>query len=118
MLEQPFLVSNQDDLERLYLQIAEIDFLAWVRQQRPNSKWVVDLVTNVTWFVWKLRDHPIGRGKYLPHYLVENRGIDALENNYKTGKPYQDNLCFFRCLTLHNGCHTKNLERDTKHYYQ
>ena len=27
VLEQPFLVSNQDDLERLYQQIAEIDFL-------------------------------------------------------------------------------------------
>ena len=27
-------------------------------------------------------------------------------------------ICFFRCLALHNGCHTKNLERDTKHYYQ
>ena len=45
------MVSNQDDLERLYQQIAEIDYLEWVRQQRPNSKWVVDLVTDVTWFV-------------------------------------------------------------------
>ena len=78
----------------------------------------MDLVTNVTWFVWKLRDYPIGRGKNLPHYLVENRGIIPLENDKNTGKPYQDNLCFFRCLALHNGCHTKNLERDTKHYYQ
>ena len=25
----------------------------------------------------------------------------------------QDNLCFFRCLVVHNGCHTKNLEGDT-----
>ena len=51
VLEQPFLISSPDDLERLYQQIAEIDYLEWVRQQRPNSKWVVDLVTNVTWFV-------------------------------------------------------------------
>ena len=71
VLEQPFLISDQDDLERLYQWIAQIDFLKWLRQQRPNSKWVVDLITNVTWFVWKLRDHPIGRGKSLPHYLVE-----------------------------------------------
>ncbi|CAH3027124.1 unnamed protein product, partial [Porites evermanni] len=118
VLEQPFLISSPDDLERLYQQIAEIDFLEWVRQQRPNSKWVVDLITNVTWFVWKIRDHPIGRGKYLPGYIADNYGLDALENNAKTGKPYEDNLCFFRCLALHNGCHTKNLERDTKYYYQ
>ena len=108
VLEQPFLVSNQDDLERLYQQIAEIDFL----------EWVVDLVTNVTWFVWKLRDHPIGRGSHLPGYIAENHGITPLDRNRNTGKLYKDNLCFFRCLALHNGCHTKNLERDTKHYYQ
>ena len=51
VLEQPFLISSPDDLECLYQQIAEIDYLEWVQQQRPNSKWVVDLVTNVTWFV-------------------------------------------------------------------
>ena len=118
VLEQPFLISSPDDLERLYQQIAEIDYLEWVRQQRPNSKWVVDLITNVTWFVWKIRDHPIGRGKYLPGYIAENRGIDAVKNNANTGKPYEDKLCFFRCLALHNGCHTRNLKRDTQYYYQ
>ena len=118
VFEQPFLVSNREDLERLYEEISKIDFLQWVRQQRPNSKCVVDLVTNVTWFVWKIREHPIGRGKNLPANIAENRGIDALENDSNTGKPYEDHLCFFRCLALHNGCHTKNLERDTKYYYE
>ena len=118
VLEQPFLISSPDDLERLYQQIAEIDFLEWVRQQRPNSKWVVDLVTNVTWFVWKIRDHPIGRGKYLPGYIVDNTGITPLDRDIRRGKPYEDHLCFFSCLTLHNGCHTRNLERDTQYYYQ
>ena len=78
----------------------------------------MDLVTNITWFVTKLRHHPIGRGKYLPGYNVDNRGIEPLESNANTGKPYEDNLCFFHYLALHNGCHTKNLERDTKYYYQ
>ena len=118
VLEQPFLNSSPDDLERLYQQIAEIDYLEWVRQQRLNSKWVVDLVPNVTWFVWKIRDHPISRGKYLPGYIVDNTGITPLDRNIQRGKPYEDNLCFFRCLALHNGCHTKNLERDTQYYYQ
>ena len=72
----------------------------------------------MTWFVWKLRDHPIGCGSYLPGYIAENHGIAPLDCNHNTGKPYQDNLCFFPCLALHNGCHTKNLERDTKYYNQ
>ena len=54
VLEQPFLVSNREDLEHTIQEISNIDFLEWVRQQRPNSKWVVDMVTNVTWFVWKI----------------------------------------------------------------
>ena len=60
----------------------------------------------------------IGRGSHLPGYIAENHGIAALERNHNTGKPYEDNLCFFHCLALHNGCHTKNLERDTQYYYQ
>ena len=116
VLDQPFLVSNQDDLEQLYDQISNIDFLEWFRQQRPSSEWVVDLVTNVTCFVWKIRDHPNGRGKYLPGYAADNCGIEPLENNAKTGKPYKDNLCFVQSLALHNGCHTKNLERDAQYY--
>ena len=97
VLEQPFLISNQADLDRLYEQVNNIDFLEWIRQQRPNSKWVVDLVTNVA-FVWKIRDHPIGRGKYLPGYVVGNMGITPLDRNIQRGKPYEDNLCLFRCL--------------------
>ena len=118
VFEQPFLIATPDDLERAVQEINNIDFLEWVRQQRPNSKWVVDLVTNITWFITKIRDHPIGRGKYLPGYIVDNSGITPLDRNIQTGKPYEDNLCFFRCLALHNGYHTKNLERDTQYYYQ
>jgi len=72
----------------------------------------------LTWFVRKIHDHPIGQGKYLPGYIVENCGIIPLDRNIQRGKPYEDNLCFFRSLALHNGCHTKNLERDTKYCYQ
>ena len=57
--------------------------------------------------MWKIRDHPIGHEAFLPTYIGENH------RNRNTGKPYDDNFCFFRCLALHNGCHTKNLERDT-----
>ena len=55
--------------------------------------------------------HLIGRGSHLLGYIAENHGIAPLDRNHNTGKPYQDNLRFFHCLTLHNGCHTKNLEQ-------
>jgi hypothetical protein len=34
--------------------------LEYIRQQRPDTKWVVHLLTNVTFYVNKLFDHPIG----------------------------------------------------------
>lgn len=69
----------------------------------------MEQVTNVTFFVTKLRDHPIGQGKILPHYIVENRGIVPLDRGKNNNKPYKDNLCFFRALALHNGCTWKIL---------
>ena len=60
---------------------------------------------------------PIGRGKIagrLPKWLVENRGLDALEKDQQTGKLYADHLCYFRCLARYRGCGLKNLERKTR----
>ena len=118
LFESPFQITTAADLQQVREALQNIDILEWVRQQRPNSKWIVDQVTNITFFITKLRGHPIGRGQNLPHYIVENRGLESLENNFQTGKPYKDNLCFFRALAVHNGCHPKNLERDAKHYYE
>ena len=118
VFEEPFQMTTAADLQQVREALLNLDVLEWVRQPRPNSKLVVEQVTNITFFVTKLRGHPIGRGQSLPHKIVENRGIDALDSNRQTGKVYNDNLCFFRALALHNGCHTKSLERDAKHYYE
>ena len=40
VLEQPFLESRPDNLELLSQVINNIHFLEWIRQQRPNSKWI------------------------------------------------------------------------------
>ena len=118
LFESPFQIATAPDLQQVRDALRDIDVLEWERQQRPNSKWVVEKVTNITFFITKVRGHPIGRGKNLPHYIVENRGIEALKCNKNNGKLYNDNMCFFRALALHNGCHLKNVERDTQHYYE
>jgi hypothetical protein len=38
--------------------------LEYIRQQGPDTKWVVHLLTNVTFYVNKLFDHPIGARPY------------------------------------------------------
>ena len=92
--------------------------LEWARQQRPNSKWIVVEITNATVYVSKLRGHPIGKSTRLPLYVLNNPTILSLDCNNQTGRPYEDNLCFFRCLAAHRGCHPNNLERDTQHFYE
>ena len=118
VFEEPFQISTAADLQSVHQALQNLDVLEWVRQRRPNSKWVVEQVTNVTFFTTKLRGHPIGRSTDLPSYLTDNGGLLPLDRNHQTGKVYTDNLCFFRALALHNGCHPKNLERDAKHYYE
>ena len=118
LFEEPFLISNAQDLHQVYDALGNVDILEWIRQKRPNSKWVVGWVTNATFYVTKVRDHPIGYSLLLPPYILNNKAIVSLECDKNTGRPYQDQLCFFRCLALHNGCHLKNMERDTKHYFE
>ena len=89
VFEELFQINTAADLQQVREALLNLDVLEWVRQRRPNSKWVVEQVTN------KLRGHPIGRGTYLPSYLAENHGLVALNRNHNNGKVYGDNLCFF-----------------------
>ena len=107
LFETPFQIATRPDLQQVRDTLLDVDVLEWARLQRPNSKWIVGKVTNITFFITKVRGHPIGRGKNLPHYIIENRGLEALNCNKNNGKLYNDNLCFFRALALHNGCHPK-----------
>ena len=50
--------------------------------------------------------------------MLENPAVVSLDCNEHTGLPYEDKLCFFRCLALHRGCHAHNLERNTQHYLE
>jgi hypothetical protein len=50
--------------------------LEYIRQQRPDTKWVVHLLTNVTFYVNKLFDHPILKNKPQPRPIT-----DSIYNN-------------------------------------
>ena len=83
--------------------------MKWALSQRPNSDWVVELVTNATIFVNRILQHPIGCvGIVLPHYVTCNETVIKLEKDHYS-RPYVDNLCLFRCLGLHLGHDPKTL---------
>ena len=120
VLTAPFLIQNRLDLISFLNKFLLQDPLEYARLQRPNSKWVVDLVTNLTLYIYRIPDHPIGTNIVgLPNYILQNPAIISLMNDpNKHGEPYRDNLCFFRCLALHQGCHPKGMEKKTKELFQ
>jgi hypothetical protein len=56
----PHLIRTEEDLEKFLDELQGQDILEFIRQQRPDTKWVVHLLTNVTFYVNKLFDHLIG----------------------------------------------------------
>ena len=110
LLEEPSLITNRGDFDRFLARIQESDILQWAIAQRPNSDWVCEHVTNATFFLNKIIHHPIGCvGVTLPDYLKHNKAIVGLAKD-EHGATYNDNLCLFRCLALHQGCDVRHLE--------
>ena len=103
-LEEPSLITNRDDFDRFLARIQESDILQWAVAQRPNSDWICEMVTNATFFLNRIEDHPIGCvGINLPDYVKNNKAIVGLEKDRYRKTTYNDNLCLFRCLALHLG---------------
>ena len=55
IFESPFLVKDRASFETFYKALEEIDALEYARLQRPNSKWMVEAVCNLTFFMYKIR---------------------------------------------------------------
>ena len=119
-LDEPSLITNSKDFDDFLERIRETDVLQWAINQRPDSAWVCELVTNVTFFVNRIIDHPIGCVGMtpLPVYIKKNKAVIALETEPNNNKRYSDNLCLFRCLALHRGCDRYRLKPAVKTLYK
>ena len=63
--------------------VFEQDMLEKTRLSRPNSLWVVEVVSNITFFfINKLKEHPIGCRINLPYFTRLNalQKITRMEN--------------------------------------
>ena len=119
-LDEPSLVTNSKDFDDFLERIRETDVLQWAINQRPDSAWVCELVTNVTFFGNRIIDHPIGcvGMMFLPSYIKKKKSIIGLETEPNHNKRYNDNLCLFRCLALHRRCDLRRLEPAVKTLYE
>jgi hypothetical protein len=80
------------DLERFLFELRGHDILEYIRQQRPDTKWVVHLLTNVTFYLSKLIQHPIGARVVVPDFFLRNQGLVCLVGGYHG--LYEDNYDF------------------------
>lgn len=116
VFEYPVTIATVKDVEKLKERLEDVDWLEYVRQKKPNSKWNIAIITNVDFTLYHLTpNNPIGAvgDEELPGYIANNTGLDGLWKSPE-GVPYDDNLCFFRCLARHRGAPLSGLERTTK----
>ena len=119
-LDEPSLITDSGDFDEFLERIKQNDILQWALSQRPDSAWVCELVTNVTCFINKIINHPIGCVVMtpLPTYIRKNKSIIGLEREPNNYKRYNDNLCLFRCLALHRGSDSYHLESAVTKLYE
>ena len=91
MMSTARLINNRQELIRFLNAPAEELF--YDKINRPDTKWKVVDITNITFYVNHLKDAPFGAPVDLPHYIKNNHGL----RNVSADK----NLCFFLCLAVH-----------------
>ena len=93
VLDRAVLISNRHDLVNFLNALSEEDFLETLT--RPDTKWQIVDITNITFYVTKLKDVALGAPIDLPDNVKFNSGLV----NFSA----EDHLCFFRCLVVFKG---------------
>ena len=102
LLDVPPTITNQEDFDDFVESLMQEDILEWAKQQRQDTKWIVVFVTNMSVYVNRLPDHPVGcEGVQLPDYIKQNNYIIGLDRSAYRNSVYSDALCFFRALAIH-----------------
>ena len=118
LLKFPRLIRNQRDLQNLLNHLAAKDFPSLLKEQRLNTKWVIECIVNLRIHL-VMTTYPLGKPPHLPDYIKNNRYIIGLEKDKNTAIHYKDHLCFFHCLAIGNYKFTHhNCNRKAKELFQ
>ena len=113
LLDRSKHVCTHDDLAKLKDFLNHTDVIESCSQERTNTKWRFNKLTNLTVLAALLKDVPmVCKTAVLPKLLLKNHTVNCLTFEESTRQPYNDNLCLFRALALHlHG--TQRLEEET-----
>ena len=108
LLRRPTVVASEADLEKFVDDICDRDIQRFALRRRPNTEWRLYAMTNVTFYIYKLLGiNRVGNdddATRFPSHLKRNKYILCCLKDPKTGRRYDDKMCFFRCLAVHKGC--------------
>lgn len=96
VLDHPLPVIDKPTMEAGIRYINSLDIDDIIRSFRPNTKWVVQFITNLEWHAWKT-NYPLGarlNTTELPYHIAVSPSI-VTEFDY-TGFEY---CCLFVCLS-------------------
>ena len=108
MMETARLISNRHELIEFLNTLSEESFFEKIN--RPDSKWKVVDIPNITFYINHLKDAPLGAPISLPDYIMNNHGLRNVSSS--------DNLCFFRCLAVHRGADPRRCEKTAKNLFR
>ena len=115
LFDQPQVIQNDNDFQTFMNDLSEKDHLEFARQERPNTKYSVEKISNTSFYIYPMPDFPMGSGDTpLPAYFSKCRGLHMLRKDWSSGRPYTDQKCFFRCLALFQGAKIKKLAEKTQ----
>ena len=105
LFDRPHSIGSMQELEHFINSVIDMDLLAWIQLQRPNTAWKIHKLTNVTFYFYKLLEvGRIGTAVALPDFIKSKKCIVGLDYDKRHKKLYQDNLCFFRALSIVLSC--------------
>ena len=103
VFDVPKSIRSQSDINKLAQELEDANFLKYCNQFKPGSDWLVVCILSTTIYVWPIENFPIGcLSDPPPSFLTNNKGIITLYKS-QCGVIYQDSLCFYRCVALHQG---------------
>ena len=115
LLKSPRLIRNKQDLQNLLNHLTAKDILSLLKEQRPNTKWVIERIVNLRIHL-VMTIYPLGKPLKLHDYIKNNHYIIGLEKDKNHAYRDKDHLCFFRCLAIgkfgktHHNCKQKAKE--------
>ena len=117
LLEKSRLLYTKADLVTIQGKLEKFDIVEQCTQERQNTKWRFELITNTKIFAALLKNISMGcpdSFPFLPESLQRHTQVNCLLSN-KDKEPYKDHLCLFRALAMYMNGH-KSLDSHTSRY--